>query len=252
MTTKMVLEYKRDGAALTSSGRILSDENGLITEEGDFSHLDFRAMLKRLVMALAVFPEDHALDVVLQRTDREGILPYKLDAATVQLLRTDPVAGIQAMEYHYGSPSVTEQRAKEEREPTATRPIRAGHATLADAFGDVVYFKVRGHELECPGCGFWGMYISPGLLKDPERAGQVVKTAFVCPKKCHTRFIVTCQQEWGYVDVEYLLEKTKLEAFYLPRAWNEGRPWVSRESLQKKYNEFNAEKEKLPCLETTE
>ena len=249
MTTKMVLEYKRDGAAMTSSGRILSDESGLITEEGDFSHLDFRSMLKRLVTALSVFPDDHALDVVLQRTDRDGILPYKLDEATVKLMRTDPVAAIQAMEYHYGSPSTATELSKQERAPAKPQPIRAGHATLADAFGDVVYFKVRGHELECPGCGFWGMYISPGLLKDPDRAGEVVKTAFVCPKKCHTRFIVTCQQDWGYVDVEFLLEKTKLEAFFFPRAWNEGRPWVSRESLQKKHDEFKTEKERIPCSE---
>jgi hypothetical protein len=87
------------------------------------------------------------------------------------------------------------------------------------------------------------MYTSPSLLSDPERAGSVFKTAFVCPKKCRGRFIVTCQKELGYVDVRYLLENTKLDRFYFPRAWNDGASWVSRESLQKKYNEYVKEKE---------
>jgi predicted RNA-binding Zn-ribbon protein involved in translation (DUF1610 family) len=144
------------------------------------------------------------------------------------------------------------KRVQEERAPVPPAPIRAGHATLADAFGEVIYFRVRGHELECPGCGFWGMFTSPGLLKDPDRAGTRFKTAFVCPKKCGERFIVSCEDSWGYVHVEDLLKSSKLNAFYFPRTWNEGRPWVTRESLQQKYNEYKAEKEKVTCSETTQ
>lgn len=249
MTTTVILEYQRVRDTLLSSGRILSNENGLITEEGTpFVDSPFRTMITNLARTLENWPLDVPVEVVLQRTDREGLLPYKLDEATVTLLRKDPVAAVQALEFPTHSPSSTVTRVRKERVMQAP-PILAGHAALSNAFGDVVYFKVREHELECPGCGYWGMYTSPGLLKNPEREGQVIKTAFVCPKKCRGRFIVTCEKTWGYVDVEYLLEHTKLESFYFPRAWNEGRPWVSRETLTKLYNDYKKSKEAIACSE---
>ena len=237
--TAVILEYRRDDAEMTSSGRLLLDGGELLVFKG----YAFRDMLKAVARVLSDAPTEGEVSVAIQRTDREGLTPYALEASTVKLLREDPVAAIQAMEFPTQSPSLTVQRAREERAPRVVVPIRAGHDTLADAFGDVVYFKVREHELECPGCGFWGMYASPGLLKDKERAGEVFKTAFMCPKKCHTRFIVTCMMGWGFVQAEYLLKNTTLSSFYLPRAWNEGKPWVSRESLQQKYDAYKKEKE---------
>ncbi len=250
MSVTVMLSYRRTAEDL-STGDIKSDENGLTTDEGTFENLEFKRMMQKLASVLLCFPEDQPVDVLLQRTDREGLLPYKLDAATVNLLRTDPVAAIQAMEYPTHSPSGTVRRVREERQLHVLPPIQVGHEALADSFGDVLYFRVRGHELECPGCGFWGMFTSPGLLADPERAGQVFKTIFVCPKKCKERFAVTCQEKLGYVDTEFLLERTKLDRFYFPRAWNGGRSWVSRESLQKKYDEYKAEKENVSCSQTT-
>jgi hypothetical protein len=250
--TKVTLEYRRVGTTLLSEGRIISDENGLLTEDGlPLVDASFRDLLKALARALETFEKDVPVEVYFQRTDREGLLPYKLDEATVKLLREDPVAAIQALEYPTHSPSSTIERVRKEREVQTIQPIAAGHTALADSFGDVVYFKVRAHELECPGCGFWGMYTTPGLLSDKDRAGEVMKTAFVCPKKCKTRFIVTCDRAWGYVDVKYLLEQTKLDAFYFPRAWNEGRPWVSRETLTKMFNEYEKSKESASCSEPT-
>ena len=76
------------------------------------------------------------------------------------------------------------------------------------------------------------------------------KTVFDCKKKCRNRFVVTCMTTWGYVHIEDLL-KTTLNAFYFPRAWNEGRPWVSRETLNTLYNQYKTEKEKVTCSETT-
>jgi hypothetical protein len=246
MTVALTLEYKRVSSATgcaISTGRIMSKENGLVTEEASFSGLDFKQMIGQLAGVLLTWPDDHDIPITLQRTDREGLLPYELDKKTVELIRTDPVAAIQAMEFSNSSPSSTVRRVQRERVMMPAPPITVGYEALLESFGDVVYFKVRAHELECPGCGYWGMFISPGLLKDPERAGEVVKTAFVCPKLCRTRFIVTCQERLGYVDTEYLLKQTKLERFYFPRAWNEGRSWVSREALQQKYDAYLAEKE---------
>ena len=248
----VTLEYKRDDADDTSSGCITSEDSGFIVEEGlPFTQLSYSKMLTQLASALNHWPIDQEVCVLLKRTDREGLLPYKLDAETVHLLRTDPVAAIQSMQYKQQSPSTTIQRVREERVQYVTPPIRVGHAILADAFGEQVYFKVRAHELECPGCGYWSMFVSPGLPAHQERAGEVIKTAFVCSKKCGVRLVVTCMEEWGYVDVSYLLERTKLDGFYFPRAWNEGKPWVTRQSLEQKYNAFKREKEKVTCSETT-
>jgi hypothetical protein len=249
MSVEVTLSYRRTPED-RSTGDIKSNENGLVTEEGTFENLEFKRMMQKLASVLLCFPEEQPVGVVLQRTDREGLLPYKLDDKTVELLRKDTVAAIQAMEYPTHSPSSTVRRVREERQLRIQPPIQVGHEALVDSFGDVVYFRVRGHELECPGCGFWGMFTSPGLLADPERAGQVFKTIFVCPKRCKERFAVTCEQALGYIDTEYLLERTKLDRFYFPRAWNGGRSWISREGLQKKYDEYKKEKESTSCSQT--
>jgi hypothetical protein len=233
------LEYRRDPGAFTSTGSIQQEGT-----QQEFVAVEFREMMQMLARVLE--PGSDETEVILQRTDRPGLLPYKLDAALVQLLRTNPEAAIESMEFSSQSPSLTAQRAAEATEPP--RPIPAGHDALADSFGDVVYFRVRGHELECPGCGFWGMYTSPGLLDSVDREGAVFRTVFVCPKKCKERFAVTCLRQWGYVRVDHLLEGT-LPAFYFPRAWNEGRPWVSRGMLEQKYSAYKAEKENVVCSE---
>lgn len=237
------LAYRRDTDATTSTGCIVSDENTLVTEEHAFEQLDFKKMLVELSRVLANWPEETEVKVSIQRTDHQGLLPYVLDARTVVLLRTDPVAAVAALSLPMDSPSDIVKRVIENRTPLVTPPIRVGHAVMSDAFGEHVYFRVRRHELECPGCGFWGMYAIPALLNSEERAGEEFKTAFVCPKKCKERFIVSCLEVWGYVRVEDLL-KSKLNSFYLPRAWNTNKPWVSRATLQQLYNEYKEESER--------
>lgn len=248
MTTIVRLEYRRDVGTMLSSGAITSNENGLITEEGEFEGVEFRKMLAQLAGVLTNWPLEQEVFVDLLRLDHPSSGAYRLDKATVHLLRTDPVAAIATMEHPTQSPSTTLQRLHEERAPKAMVPIPAGYLTLADAFGEQLYFRVRKHELECPGCGFWGMFTSPKLLADPERVGSVFKTVFVCPKKCGQRFVVSCDEAWGYVDTKYLLERTTLEQFYFPRAWNEGKPWVSRSALENKYDEYKKEKDACSTL----
>ena len=221
----VTLEYRRDCFADTSTGRVVHRSG--FTE---FTTLPFRAMLRLLCGTLAQL-ETKDIEVTLQRTDRAGLLPYRLDNATVQLLVDDPIAGIQAMEYASPSPSTIAQRIREERNPPTTLGVTAGLDALADAFGDTIMFRVRGQELECPGCGFWGGYV----------AGS---TRFSCHKKCQHSFVVRCARTWGYIRVEHLLEMD-LDRFFFPRVWNQGQSWVSREELQKKYAEYLYEKGQL-------
>lgn len=246
--TEVTLEYRRVAGTVLSTGRVLSNEGGLITEEGEFVSIEYRKMIAQLHDVLKNWADEEPVDVILQRTDREGLLPYKLDAATVHLIRTDPVAAVAALSVPDRSPSGAAKRAVINNVPIVVPPILVGDDVLATAFGDRVYFKVKEHELECPGCGFWGAFTTPGLLNNEERAGASFKTIFVCKKRCGcARFAVTCNQRWGYVDTTYLLEKTTLSAFYFPRAWNGGKPWVTREALQKLYDQYKEEKEQALC-----
>lgn len=233
---KVVLAYARDPDALTSTGTIRT----LAGLEVRFAGLPFRRMIYRLSEVLRQHPD---AVVELQRTDHENLTPYALDVATVDLIRTDPVAAASAMEVH-PSPSTGVKISKAERTLIEAPPLPAGMVTLAEAFGEILYFRVRVHELECPCCGFWGMWAIPAMLKDPDRAGAIIKTIFVCPKKCRLRFPVTCDGGWGWVHVEDLL-KLQHDRFYFPREWNVGGPWIGKDDLRQKYATYVQEKEQL-------
>lgn len=243
MSVTVTLEYARVGNSMWSSGKILSDENGTVTEEGLPFECNFHDMMVAVCNTLKHWTEEPEMRVVLKRTDHPNLNPYVLNKEMVDLMRKDSEAAAATFEFPTHTPSDAVRRAAQAQRSTIPTLV-VGSDIAADAFGDNLYFKVRGHELECPGCGFWGMYISPGLLSHEDRAGECVKCIFGCSKKCHARFVVTCMDKWGFVSTEYLLDHTKLGGFYFPRAWNEGKPWVSRESLQKRYDEYLAEKEK--------
>jgi hypothetical protein len=244
MSVEVTLEYRRVDGTRLSTGRLLSKDGGLVTEEGEFKEVEFSTMLVLLSSVTKHWPDEDPIDILLARTDHDGMTPYKLDPATVHLIRTDPAAASQALSVPDRSPSGEARKVHDATVPIVMPPLKVGDDVLCDAFGDQLYFKVRGHELECPGCGFWGVFTTPGLLNDPDRSGASFKTIFVCKKRCACpRIVVTCNKEWGYVDTSYLLEHTKLAAFYFPRAWNGGRPWVTREVLQQKFDQYKEEKE---------
>jgi hypothetical protein len=232
---------------MTSSGTIVIDHDNCAVETS-FKAASFQSMISKLCDELRQVPD---AEVFIRRTDREGLVPYKLDAKTVTLIREDPLAAAEAMTYHQTSPSTAIKRMRERNVAIEPQPVRVGFDVLSEAFGDDVYFRVRGHELECPGCGFWSPFTSQGLLNDPDRVKTVFMTAFVCQKKCRGRFIVKCWERWGSVPVEYLLKNTKLDLFYLPRPWNDGGSggWIGRAALQYKFDQYNKEKES--CSTTT-
>jgi hypothetical protein len=248
VSVEVTLRYRRVHGTELSSGRVASKDGGLHTDEGHFEELTFNKMISRLSEVTKNWPDEQVISIVMQRTDREGLLPVTLDAATAHLIRTDPLAAIAALSISNRSPSGAVKREVENRMPIAMPPLPVGDAVLANAFGDQLYFKVRGHELECPGCGFWGVYAAPSLLNHPDRKGASFKTVFACSKRCGCkRILVTCNKEWGYVDTTYLLEQTTLNAFYFPRAWNGGRPWVTRDVLQQLHKQYLEEKERAAC-----
>jgi hypothetical protein len=131
---EVFLEYRRVGER--STGQVFTKSNGLLQgPPASFVDLTFDAMLYTLARELEAHPE---AEVFLLRTDRPGCLPYQLDATTVELLRTDPVAMVQAFTVP-GSPSTLLKRRREL--PPPVMRLRAGFDVLADAFGELVYVR---------------------------------------------------------------------------------------------------------------
>ena len=242
----LVLRYRRVGN--NSTGELLRRVSGEEpTQWGFFTEVTFDVMINALSHLL--YSNQDIERVFVERTDRANLTPYMLDQRTVELIRTDPVAAVASMTVTTHAPSQVEHQTKAARVKRVTPPIAAGLATFADAFGESVYLKVRGHEVECPGCGFWSAYTRPEQL-DAAAIGDLV-TSFVCLKKCRTLqkdspIVLYVSKAWASVSVEELL-KTPLEGFYLPRAWNENGSWVTRLTLETKYLEYLEEKEKALC-----
>jgi hypothetical protein len=227
----IVLQYRRMGDL--SVGRIIViPETG---EEGEAAHcldafegISYTKMLTHLAREMRNFPEANA---IIMRVDRPGLLPYTLDAGTLHLLRTDPVAAIQSMTFE--SPPMGVVKVKEDRRPLEVSPIRVANDTLSDALGEEVFIKHRASAVECPGCGLWGVVHTVGL-----------QTFFRCNKRCGGEFSlrIKLSRLWGAVQTEDLL-KLPFNRFYLPRPWNDGRNWVTWDELYEKYTAYKAEKE---------
>lgn len=111
------------------------------------------------------------------------------------------------------------------------RPLRAGHDTLADAFGEKLYCSTRDNSVECPVCGRWHRI-----------SAQKITVG------CVTGLLLSYEMRdnWAVASIEELLA-TQRTRYFLPRAWNTSGPWVSHENLQKKYDEYLKEKS---CTET--
>lgn len=237
MPSEVILEYKRVKGDL-STGRILwYDQLASQYVENEFEDIEFRPMLILFAKALAKYPT--ALGT-FQRTDRPGLVPYNLDVKVVDLFRTDPVAAIESM-CPNPSPSTTIQRTREERKPQFIRmSVRSGFDVLADAFGDELFspLRVKGCDpyAECPCCGIWcNVLLGSISCRNPS-----------CVLSDNRLLLKRVNKKWVSFRTDDVLA-TKSNRYYLPRAWNDGRPWVSWEDLNKKYEEYK--KEKTSCTE---
>lgn len=225
---ELVLEYKRVNVD-RSTGRVVLKEDGVEqTPWLVFDSVDFPTMLRAYARLLKGNEEAVA---IWQRTDRPGLLPYTLDPQVSALLVTDIEAAIASMSPDVQSPSYKLQNIQAAREVPAG--LRAGFDTLADAFGDKLYVRLRDNgELECPCCGMWGSSHRDGT--------------FICQKACANRHMstpleVALSGRWAGFSAQQLLSGGSSK-FYFPRAWNDGASWISHEKLQTKLDEYNKEK----------
>lgn len=251
MTEKIVLEYKRVNVD-KSTGRIVR-----LTDVGEdvlktFESVEFKPMLRDFAEALQQCEDAVA---VWKRTDRPGLVPYDLDPQITKLFRTDPVAAIESLCPPARNPSTTIKRIQEERKPVPVS-IRAGYDVLADAFGEDVYSRIRTRTegiqyVECPCCGLWtpvGLGLATSSFYDPAEHSKVGWSLCANPKCRASEAVLTLKtanDKWVAYAVTDLLA-TQATRFYMPRAWNDGRPWVTWKDLNEKYEEYVREKEKQP------
>ena len=236
----VLLRYRRVPETELSRGDLVV-ETAEERIQSSFEGWTFSEMLKQLHRKLGAAETS----VYFQRTDREGLLPYRLDDKTVELLRTDPVAAIQAMTVRMPTPAEVLDNIKKSRTPLVVPPLSAGIATLADGFGEYVYVRVKENTLECPGCGFYSAFALAGVFAQRQK-DEPMRVMFTCSKKCRIRVIAMCESEWAYVRTEDLV-KSSLEKFYLPRAWNTSGVWATREELEARLTQFRKDRETASC-----
>lgn len=250
MSTKLTLEHRREGHAY--DGRIILMENSREAELDNFEQFSFARMMARLSKQANLWPE---AAIHMLRTEREDLQPVVLDASTCRKLREDPAEVIRSMTVTMDAVPRIEKQFKDSiavKDSVKLR-LRAGHDTLADAFGDFVYMRLRPHETdgmqgECP---FTGKWMGFGAHADnPEQL--LLKTG---RQTAHADWIPvelvggskTENPKWIRVKTAELLEHAlagKLpERFFIPRKWNKTSPWIDREELRQMYEKYMEEKE---------
>lgn len=179
---------------------------------------------------------------LLRLDQRPQKIAVQLDGALSKMVREDPVAFMRLLDPTMGRPQKLDISMSVKKDHCAAikpNPLPAGYDTLAEAFGDDVYCRVKvGGPTECPLCGRWGRWIKAGS-----------RDCFACDD-CGVGFegvgIPTPLGGWFKVPIAQLFncaEALGADRFFLPRAWNKDGPWISRADLQKKYDEFTKEKE---------
>lgn len=207
-----------------------------------FEAATFSWMMRRFSERLNVYPEARAS---MQRTDRAGLPAHVLDDQMTALLRQDPEAAVKAMTVVVHVPPAAAQ-------PVSPLPpvLVVGSNALADSFGERVCCRRRprpSDQIECPCCGLWvNTTLTQRSVPRPSPTGvgeinaHVPYLAFHCPRGTNLS-ATPIDERWVSVSVEDLLKLTAPK-FFLPRAWNEGRNWITHEALDMKYKSYKQEK----------
>jgi len=218
--SELVLSYSfRDD---TVAGSIFFEDESGRDELVTFKNVTFQQMLARLSRCL----ETRECGVRLERPDRPQTRPVRLDEATIELLRTDPVVAIRSMTVE----PVQVDRQKLRRMSWGS-PLRIGHDALASCFGSSLYCRRRVDLLECPGCGAWIDVVDGSAQCRSKACGAQLRPA-------------AAGDRWWEVSVTEVLAIDR-ERYFLPRAWNEPGPWIRHEDLESKYKEWLLLKEEV-------
>lgn len=191
----------------------------------EFMHKTFEEMMLLVHSRLLECP---GYGLRITRTERAGLFPVQLEPELLKLLVDDPLLYIQK---HMTPDRSVDLRSPPRRVSKLAEPysvprggLRTGHDTLAEAFGDSVYLRLRAGKVENPCTGRWCSILE---LDDD------------CNLKGRSVLLVT---DWLVLATVDLL-KSSATKFYLPREWNESGSWISKERLQEMYNQFRKDRE---------
>jgi hypothetical protein len=234
----IMLEYGREGTAYHGMLRAEVAPTKGYALVARLEGLTFAQLMTRLARELRAQREwgNDVKHVELHRLELEGSV-YAMAPSEIAQLIEDPAAAIRSM---HEPDRVVMIRDKKFGEPLISKvmraQLRAGHDTLADAFGDFVYCRRRDDgNIECPYCGRWGK-LTPSVTE----TDQVV---FGCAK-CGTNYggIEEITRCWFTVHIQLLLSAEK-DRYFLPRRWNKSGPWISHEELKQMYETFCKERD---------
>lgn len=214
-----MLVFEPDGQLFT--GRVLygdrGGERGAVTFT-TFEKVSFGLMVARLAEHVSVFVEkEEKIGVTVRRSDLSQP-PMRLDEGTILMLHADPVAVIRTL-----SPSPVKVLLRRV-DPATLSPLRIGYDALASTFGDELFIRRRGDQVECPCCGRWA---NIGV--------STPNPASVCRSMaCGAKLPVALRSDrWASLAITSLLVDPDREKFFFPREWNKPGPWVTREDLEK-------------------
>lgn len=216
------LVYRRDSRRETFTGTITTPDP--LWSSG-FSSLSFERMLELVGAELRRFPD---LRLLIRR--EEAPYPMSLPPGVENLLRTDLPRAIEMLTL---PPQRVVIGVPKKKEVAVLGTLRYGNDTLADAFGEEIYVKVRlGREeirVEDPITGrLIGLTQIPG---QPLRWGPL----------SFERYILARSGQWGTLLIQKLLA-VGAPRYYLPRGWNPSGSWISHEDLAKLYDRYQKEK----------
>lgn len=232
MSDSVKLSYKRVGEKYVG----LIEHGAELFEFKD--GLDFAAMMMHANRVLVLNP---GAELYIQRTDRAGLLPVKLEPLLLKLLRDDPLAYIKA---NTAATRVVDMRADgkvsalaaSDKQPVPrTSGLRHGLDTVADAFGERIHSRAKAG----PG-GTW-IYEHPatGRWADLRTIEHWLGT------RNTEVFSVDSELKRGWLTVAVAeLLRTGAERFYYPREWNDYGSWITREQLAAKLEKYLKEKSK--------
>lgn len=213
MKPNVELTYRRVGLSYTG------------TIDGvEFLNKTFEEMMLLVHSRLLECP-DYGL--LISRTERPGLFPVQLEPELLQLLLTDPQQYIQR---HTLPDRVADLRSPDRVSKLAApyQPprggLRSGHDTLADAFGDSVYLRMRSCRVENPCTGRWC---------------TVSELAETCGLKGRQLDLVA---GWVVIATADLL-RSNATRFYLPREWNKSGAWITKAQLQEMYDQFRKDRD---------
>ena len=230
----ILLEYKRipcigvDMHASKFVGNVhLRKGDNIISSEG-FEVTGFPSLVTKLA---EVYQDNPCSRVLLRRTERTPSVPLELEPGVVKLLETDVdkvVASLSPAPRRVVVRDVVRSKDHSIKPKVSVQPmLRAGLDTKVETFGSSVYVRARNGEVESPLTGRWGR-----LDTELEGISRAVCTA--------SDSYDSSKSSWVGILVSDLLGMG-VDRFYIPRQWNRGSGWITKEELERKYKSFKKE-----------